>query len=231
MALRGQSPGTPIVVRTGHEDRDFALDAVAAGAQDYLTKGSMDVEALVRAAHYAIERQRVQGLLARRALQDPLTGLGNQTMLLDRLELALSRRRHAESPAAALSLDLDGFKAINDTHGHAAGDGVLIAVGDALRAALRAEDTVARFGGDEFTALCEEVPDAGAAAIVAARVVDCVRGIRCGDHVVSVRVGVALSDPAVSAEALTARADEAMYAAKRAGKDRWVLDARIAGAM
>ncbi len=230
LALRGQSPDTPVVVVTGHEDRDFALEAVAAGAQDYLIKGSSDVDALLRAAHYAIERQRAQGLLARRALQDPLTGLGNRTMLLDRLELALNRRRRAESPAALLFLDLDGFKAINDTHGHAAGDAVLLAVGRALRDALRTEDTVARFGGDEFAALCEDVPDADAAAVVATRVVEGVRGIRCGEQIVSVSLGIALSDPAVTPEQLLASADEAMYAAKRAGKDRWVLHAPVAGA-
>ena len=230
LALRGRSPETPVVKLTGHEDRDFALEAVAAGAQDYLTKGSSDVEALLRAAHYAIKRQRAQGLLARRALQDPLSGLGNRTMLLDRLELALARRRRAESPAALLFLDLDGFKAINDVHGHAAGDAVLLAVGRALRDALRTEDTVARFGGDEFAALCEDVPDADAAAVVATRVVEGVRGIRCGDRVVSVSLGIALSDPAATTERLLARADEAMYAAKRAGKDRWVLEAPLAGA-
>ncbi len=230
VALRGQSPDTPIVVLTGQDDPDFALEAVASGAQDYLTKGSADGESLVRAAHYAIERQRAQGLLARRALQDPLTGLGNRTMLLDRLELAVGRRGSSDSPAALLFLDLDGFKDINDTHGHAAGDAVLIAVADALRRVLRAGDTLARFGGDEFAALCEYVPDADAAAVVAARVVEAIRGIRCGAQVVSVSVGIALSEPTVTSEQLLARADEAMYAAKRAGKDRWVLDARGAGA-
>ena len=231
MALRGQSPETPIVVLTGREDRDFALEAVAAGAQDYLTKGSMDIEALMRAAHYAIERQRAQSTLARRALEDPLTGLGNRAMLLDRLSLALNRRRRAESPVALIFLDLDGFKAINDTHGHAAGDAVLIAVAGALRDALRTEDTVARFGGDEFAALCEDVPDVDAAGLVAGRIVAGMRGLGRGGHVVSVSVGIALSDPAVTAERLLARADEAMYAAKHAGKDRWVLDARSVEAL
>ena len=229
MALRGQSPATPIVVLTGHDDRDFALEAVAAGAQDYLTKGSAGVDVLLRAARYAIQRQRAQGILTRRALEDPLTGLGNRTMLLDRLEWALARRQRAEAPIALFFLDLDGFKAINDTHGHAAGDAVLVAVSHALSDALRTGDTVARFGGDEFAALCEDVPDADAAATVASRVVDNVRGIRCGAHTVSVSVGVALSDMIVTPEQLMARADEAMYAAKRAGKDRWALDGHLAG--
>ncbi len=228
LALRGQSPDIPVVVVTGHADRDFALEAVAAGAQDYLVKGGSDVEALLRAANYAIERQRAQGLLARRALQDPLTGLGNRTMLLDRLELALNRRRRAECPVALLFLDLDGFKAVNDVHGHAAGDAVLLAVGRALRDAVRTEDTVARFGGDEFAALYEDVPDAGAASVVASRVVEGIRGIRCGQQIVSVSLGIALSDLAATPERLLASADEAMYA-KRAGKDRWVLDAPVAG--
>ncbi len=94
---------------------------------------------------------------------------------------------------------------------------------------MRTEDTVARFGRDEFAALCEDVPDAEAASVVASRVVEGIRGIRCGQQIVSVSLGIALSDLAATPERLLASADEAMYAAKRSGKDRWVLDAPVAG--
>ena len=156
---------------------------------------------------------------------------GLQTMLLDRLELALDCRRPLRTPVALLVLDLDRFKAINDAHGHAAGDAVLLTVGRALRYALRTEDTVARFGGDDFAALREDVPDARLVAVVATRVLEGVRGIRCEEQVASVGPGIELSHPAVPPEQLLASADEAMFAAKRGGRDRCVLRAPVAGAL
>ena len=103
------------------------------------------------------ERRRLRESLAYAAIHDPLTGLPNRELFMDRLEVALRRATRARHDAAVIFLDLDRFKLINDSLGHEVGDQVLVAVADRLSTAMRASDTLARFGGDEFTVLCEEV--------------------------------------------------------------------------
>ncbi|MDP9378179.1 MAG: diguanylate cyclase [Actinomycetota bacterium] len=224
-ALLGQCPDIPVVVLTGRDDQEFALQAVASGAQDYVSKTGMDGEAILRAARYAVQRQRSDNFLATKSFEDPLTGLGNRAVLSDRLALSLSRRRRAESPVALLLLDLDDFTAVNDGHGHRAGDRLLVEVADCLRGALRPEDTAARLSDDQFALLCEDVRDADAAAVVAERLVEAVRRLSRTDIAVSASLGVALSGPASAAESMLADAGAAMDEAKRSGKDRWVLQA------
>jgi diguanylate cyclase (GGDEF)-like protein len=104
------------------------------------------------------ERKQVESLLAHQALHDPLTGLANRTLLLDRAEQMLVRSRRAYQPVAALFIDVDNFKEINDTFGHEAGDQLIIKFGNALKAALRNSDFIARLGGDEFCVLFPYTP-------------------------------------------------------------------------
>ena len=168
------------------------------------------------------DRKRLEDELARQVLHDPLTGLGNRMLLQSRLEAATNRRDPANE-VAVLLLDLDGFKQVNDTHGHAMGDEVLRVLATRLQHACRAGDTLARTGGDEFVLLCPETSEEAAVA-VARRVVDAVgTPIRLGDVTVQVgaSVGVAhLAGGRADPDVLLMEADHAMYAAKRAGRGR-----------
>jgi diguanylate cyclase (GGDEF)-like protein len=159
----------------------------------------------------------------RQALHDPLTDLGNRQLFTDRLQHALARR--GAKACAVLYLDLDGFKTVNDTHGHAVGDIVLVEVSQRLRTAVRPEDTVARFGGDEFAVLCEDLTDELNASRIADRVVSSIsdRPIDFGEgHKLSITpsVGIALARDEADASKLLRRADAALYRAKEGGKAR-----------
>lgn len=159
------------------------------------------------------------------ATSDPLTGLGNRSMLLDRLRHAVDRRPRMRSQLALVFVDLDGFKRINDGFSHAAGDLVLVTVAERLRSVVRLHDTVVRWGGDEFIVLLEELPDTETAVAVTRRINHAVAEPidQEGDTLdVTASVGLAIGrfEDDVSAEELIRRADCAMYCAKRAGKNR-----------
>ena len=161
-----------------------------------------------------------EGDLRRRALHDPLTGLGNRDLFGERLEAALARRTPV--PLAVLFVDLDGFKAVNDSLGHAAGDDALGEIADRIRTCLRPGDTAARVGGDEFALLVERVGSPSSAVAVAMRILDSLRApvaAGAGEVTVGASVGVAIGMPGrASARDLLQRADAAMYRAKRSGR-------------
>jgi diguanylate cyclase (GGDEF)-like protein/PAS domain S-box-containing protein len=172
-------------------------------------------------------RKAAEDELARRAMHDGLTGLPNRDLLLDRLGVALARTVRGTG-LAVMFLDLDGFKQVNDEFGHDAGDHVLIEAVHRFQEALRASDTLARQGGDEFVILCEDVVDPGAAVAMAERLVRCLDDrIRLPDATavdVGVSIGVTYaSDRARDAEQLIRDADTAMYRAKHAGRGQAAL--------
>jgi diguanylate cyclase len=153
------------------------------------------------------------------ALSDPLTGLANRRALLAELSRMLARARREGSHLHLVFVDLDGFKAINDRHGHKVGDAFLVAVAARLTAVLRGGDFAARYGGDEF-ALLVAAADPGGAETVRARIAAAIAGrYELGGVVIDYQgasVGIATAEPGEGPDALLARADEAMYAVKHA---------------
>jgi diguanylate cyclase (GGDEF)-like protein len=223
--LSTASPATPIVVVADAGDEDLGVQVVRAGAQDYLVRSELSAPRLARAISYAVERKHSEAALALQALHDPLTALPNRALFLDRLRGALDRSRRTGAPVAVLFLDVDGFKQINDTLGHGAGDRLLTELADRFRAMLRPMDTVARFGGDEFTFLFEGLESAEEAGLVAERVTRSASLplILAGqERTVSISIGVYLvDDPEEQIDDVIRQADTAMYRAKESGGDRF----------
>ncbi|HVE67835.1 MAG TPA: EAL domain-containing protein [Solirubrobacteraceae bacterium] len=221
------SPDVPIVVLTGLDDERLALTAVQEGAQDYLIKGRVDDHLIARSIRYAIERKRAEVELAHQALHDPLTGLPNRTLFLDRLALALARVQRRPAAVAVLFLDLDRFKVINDSLGHEIGDRLLMDLAIRLQEVLRPGDTVARFGGDEFTILCDDIDGERDAILIAERVGEAVAApfvLGETEAFLTASVGIAMAQGRASRpEALIRDADAAMYRAKELGKSRYEL--------
>jgi diguanylate cyclase (GGDEF)-like protein len=176
---------------------------------------------------HAAQRKQAQDALERQALHDPLTGLANRTLFLDRLTQALVRSNRRPGTIAVMFLDLDRFKLINDSLGHAAGDHVLTCMSERLREALRTEDTASRFGGDEFVILCEDVQSEKDAIMIADRLaLAAVQPIPVGTGsvVVTTSIGIAVAHtPADTAEDLVRNADSALYRAKERGRARCEL--------
>jgi diguanylate cyclase (GGDEF)-like protein/PAS domain S-box-containing protein len=174
----------------------------------------------------AVERQRSEAELLRRATRDPLTGLANRTLLLDHLATVLPGGVGGPSATAVLFCDLDRFKVVNDSLGHAAGDVLLSLVGERLAAVLRPGDLLARPGGDEFVVVCEELPGPDAARGVAERLVAALRApfpLLGQDVVVTASIGVVTTAGAATAEELLRYADLAMYRAKEQGNGGYAV--------
>jgi len=173
------------------------------------------------------DRKRLESKLINDALHDPLTGLANRVLLRDHLERALARQGRTEGTAALLFVDLDDFKRVNDSYGHAAGDQILVQVAQRLVGAVRAEDVVARQSGDEFAILLGQVGSGDEAILAAERLLrELRRPILLGGRsvVVGGSIGITLAaDQDATLEDLVTQADAAMYAAKAAGKDRYAV--------
>jgi diguanylate cyclase (GGDEF)-like protein len=160
----------------------------------------------------------------RRAQTDPLTGVLNRRSIVERLEAACSRAQTRGLPIALLFIDLDHFKEINDTHGHAAGDACLRAIIGPIQAELRQSDVIGRYGGEEFVVILSSA-DAASARPIAERILERVADVQVEGFGAPIRltcsIGVASSDTlGVWGEHLIARADAAVYAAKRSGRNR-----------
>ena len=125
-----------------------------------------------RLKRYALKLRNAEKSLKQHAFFDPLTGLANRLLLVDRFQLAMQHAKRSRKQFAVLMIDLNKFKAINDTYGHAAGDTVLVAVANRLVSAVRASDTVARLGGDEFALIIESVSDRDQIATLSQKLID-----------------------------------------------------------
>jgi len=207
------------------------LRALKCGAKDFISKPFDLAEVLMR-VHNMLEvrllhetARNLNKVLESLALNDPLTGLANRRLLADRMSMALVHARRNKSATAVLYLDLDGFKQINDTLGHGAGDLLLKMVAERLMATVREEDTVARVGGDEFMISLWQVSGADYTASVASRAIEAVSrpfDIEGNSVSISISAGVSIyPDHGEDAETLMKSADLALYQAKAAGKNAY----------
>ncbi|MBR9805501.1 diguanylate cyclase response regulator, partial [bacterium] len=213
-----QGCAAPIICVTEAMDRELDQEAVKAGAADYLVKEQITKDTLERSIRYAIDRTQREKALARLAHYDPLTGVPNRLLFRDRLERALQRAERAEYPFALLYIDLDGFKKINDSFGHDAGDLLVKGVAERLSTCIRRTDSVARIGGDEFTVLLEKVSSINDIVSIAKKINDIVtEPFDIEGHQVRVgsSIGIAVYPEAgKDADTLLKHADMAMYEAK-----------------
>ncbi|GEN79835.1 GGDEF domain-containing protein [Actinotalea fermentans] len=207
------------------------VDAVAAGVNslgEELAASFEEVER--RVADRTAELAAATRELRHRALHDDLTGLSNRAAFWDRLDHRMHLASNRSAGFAVLFLDLDDFKRVNDTYGHAAGDELLVTVADRISAALRAGDTAARVGGDEFLVLLDDVATAEAALAVAHRISETLRApyeLDGHSYTITASVGVAVAlDGLPTVDAMVAAADAAMYDAKRRGQGLCVLYGR-----
>jgi diguanylate cyclase (GGDEF)-like protein len=212
---------TPIILTAGYADLGLQHEALEAGATDLIEKEEVDTERLDRAIRFAVARERRVARLTRLAQRDELTGLANGQLFADRLEQGLAAARRHRTLLAIMILDVDGFKTISDTVGHLAGDLLLLTVGERLRSRVRATDTVARLGSDEFAILIEDLARPDYSALVARKLLDAMAApVVVGDREVtlSVSIGAAIYPrDGMDAATLLHHADAAMYRAKAEG--------------
>ena len=229
--LRWRDAAEDIVRETGAQLE--LSPEVLAWALDMLQR-SLDVTLVRMCQSFETERQRAHEELTRRqeelaflATHDPLTGLPNRTLILDRVEQMLVRSRRSQAPVAALFIDLDNFKSINDTLGHGAGDELLRSVCARLQGVVRDIDALGRLGGDEFVIVAEGMSLSAGPELIAERLLDALKQpfeLKGAENLLTVTasVGIATGDR-VSAEELLRDADIAMYRAKWSGKNRYVV--------
>jgi len=201
------------------------VELTSENASAFDARGVEIASMLAGEAAMALENARLYDEIRHQALHDGLTGLANRVLFRERVVQALDRRNGREGrPFAILFIDLDDFKVLNDTLGHARGDDVLIAAGARVAASLRPSDMAARLGGDEFAVLLDDVVDESTALAIAVRLADALRQpVTLGDAspTIAASIGVALSgDGDETADDLLRNADVAMYAAKASSRGR-----------
>ena len=216
-------PNAAIVVLSSSGNESVALQALKTGAQDYLLKDRVDGPNFKRAVRYAVERKTSEKNLLRLAYYDHLTGLANRQLFQDRLVQALARVNRTKGELSVVFMDLDRFKAVNDSLGHEVGDKLLQVIANRLLACVRQTDTVARLGGDEFAILFEGAPEHEVSRL-GYRLIEavCQPMELAGERVC---VGTSLGAAAYpkhgfTADGLLRAADSAMYKSKQAGRGR-----------
>ena len=237
--VRDMGSDIPFVVLSGTIGEEAAVEALKAGARDVVLKTNLarlgpvvdrelrEADNRRRQEHLESERVELQTSLRHQALHDALTGLPNRLLALDSARQMIARARRQPLTVAALYVDLDGFKQVNDGFGHAAGDELLRMIAARLASAIRDSDTAARLAGDEFLVLIDVAPLDGP-ELVAERILELLRQpfdmtAEIGRQLtVTASIGIAMGEPE-TAEELLRDADVALYEAKRAGRNRFVF--------
>lgn len=221
----------PVIMTAEAKDQKIDSGAMSRGAYDYLVHADIEPELLERTIRYTVIRRKLEDKLVHAALYDELSGLPNRRAFFDRLKQGIFRADRHKQEVSLVYIDLNGFKAVNDTHGHQAGDEVIREIGRRLEICLRRTDTPARLGGDEFACILEDFRDREAALAV----IDKIMGIFTDtipyegvEHQIGGSLGVSFyPESATEADLLIQLADEAMYQAKvksrRTGKPEVII--------
>jgi diguanylate cyclase (GGDEF)-like protein len=229
--IRAVNRSQAIVVTTGLDSEEAALRSLQGGAQDYVVKGRYTGDGLLRTVRRAIERNRVLAEMERSreeqyrlATRDTLTGLPNRLLFEETARRALVMAEREHSRLAIGFLDLNGFKRVNDTHGHTAGDALLQHVGQILVKAIRNSDAVARVGGDEFVLLLAPIHDDMTVAAIGERLREQIEAIREIDgRAISISASIGFAfypEHARTLEMLMMFSDKAMFESKRIAQQR-----------
>ena len=222
--VRKSDINIPIVILSGVNDDDLAVEAIKSGAQDFLYKGSAQGKAVIRSVRYAIERTKAEHKLMSLANRDSLTRLPNRSAYINQITMGVGRAARYHTNIGLLLMDLDKFKPINDTLGHQIGDQFLIEVSDRVQKTLRNSDFFARLGGDEFVILIENISKIDELCGVAEKVLHCLRDnpISIDNHTLqpSASIGITIFQGGAdrpSPDMLMRKADLAMYRSKKQG--------------
>lgn len=225
--VQAHAPDVPVVILTGLNDKLPAIKAVQNGAQDYLLKGQVNGDMLVRTMRYAIERHQLMKELHARSLTDVLTGLYNRRGFFNLAEQQLKVANREKREMLVIFVDLDDLKSINDSFGHQAGDQMLIHTADILKKSFRDSDIIARIGGDEFVIITMEACDSSNfnkyTETFSARLQNHLKDYNTNKSDgcrLSLSIGMAYYNPEYpcSIDELLSRADKSMYKEKKASK-------------
>jgi diguanylate cyclase (GGDEF)-like protein len=223
MRLQASAPEAAIIAMSSLDDDALAQQIIQLGAQDYLLKQTLARRSLTRAITYARERKRAEQRLIQLAHYDQLTGLANRTSFFEHMTRIASRARRMRQRVGLMMLDLDGFKLVNDTYGHEAGDTLLQEISHRMRQVFREYDVVARLGGDEFAVVLSEVESVEQISAIVRRLLTAVSAaIWIGEDRIDITASIGIAVFPDSAESITDLlkcADQAMYQAKRTGKN------------
>lgn len=214
---------TPLIVLTGNERNTTPAEFVELGVQDFLPKATIDGNILHHSIRYAILRKEKEKSLKAISQHDELTGLLNRKIIVDRIAHAILRHRRSQSKLAVLYIDVDEFKSVNDTYGHAAGDALLKHVAQSLQRCVRTDDSVARMGGDEFVVLVEQLRDFTDLRKIVTKIIDetfAPQVLKNEKLFAQVSIGVSTFNGAIEVENVQAntlleQADFCMYRAKQ----------------
>lgn len=224
--VQSAAPNAVVIVLSDRDDEAVALQAVRAGAQDYLVKGAFDAAALRRAVNYASERKHFQDRVFRLAHFDQLTGLANRANFRDRLGLALARARRQQGRLAVLVLDVDRFKSVNDSWGHETGDAILGEVARRMKSVFKRDEVVSRLSGDEFAVMIEGDGEPTAVAERVLRAMAEPVSLGAEEFAIPAHIGIAtFPGSGHTADDLLRAASGALSAAKGQGRSAIVVHA------